>query len=109
MVTVRDMDDLQSVFRMGVGSIVVSDGVVGNSLLMAGRIQNRAFPEVVLKRIVAFGEICKVSVGEGLVRCIKRWLKRRLAYCLTRKSRIWNLISRKEGEGRSICIMGTDI
>lgn len=49
------------------GSIVASDGVVGNSLLIAGRIQNRAFPEVVLERTVAFEEICRVSVGEGLV------------------------------------------
>ena len=44
MVTVRNMDDLQSAFRMRVGSIVASDGVVGDSLLIAGRIQNRTFP-----------------------------------------------------------------
>lgn len=36
-------------------------------MLIAGRIQNRAFPEVVLERTVAFEEICRVSVGEGLV------------------------------------------
>lgn len=67
MVTVRDMNDLQSAFRMGVGSIVASDGVVGDSLLIAGRIQNGLFPEVVLERIVSLGGMCKVSVGEGVV------------------------------------------
>lgn len=67
MVTVRDMDELQSAFRMEVGSIVASDGVVGDSLLIAGRIQNGLFPEVVLERIASLGGVCKVSVGEGVV------------------------------------------
>lgn len=67
MVTVRNMDDLQSAFRMRVGSIVASDGVVGDSLLIAGRIQNRTFPVVILERIAATGGVCKVSVGEGVV------------------------------------------
>ena len=38
-----------------------------NSLLIAGRIQNRVFPEVILERIAATGGVCKVSVGEGVV------------------------------------------
>ena len=48
-------------------SIIVSDRVVWNSLLIAGRIQNRVFPEVILERIAATGGVCKVSVGEGVV------------------------------------------
>jgi hypothetical protein len=67
MVTVGDMDELMSAFRMRADSIIVSDEVVGNSLLIAGRIQNRVFPEVVLERIASLGGMCRVSVGEGVV------------------------------------------
>lgn len=67
MVTVGDMNELMSAFRMRADSIIVSDRVVGNSLLIAGRIQNRVFPEVVLERIASFGGMCRVSVGEGVV------------------------------------------
>ena len=67
MVTVGDMNELMSAFGMKADSITVSDRVVGNSLLIAGRIQNGLFPEVVLERIASFGGICKVSVGEGVV------------------------------------------
>ena len=64
MVTVGDMNELMSAFKMRADSIIVSDRVVGNSLLIAGRIQNRVFPEVILERIAATGGVCKVSVGE---------------------------------------------
>lgn len=67
MVTVGDMNELMSAFRMRADSIIVSDRVVGNSLLIVGRIQNRVFPEIVLERIAATGGVCKVSVGEGVV------------------------------------------
>lgn len=67
MVTIKNMNDLMSAVGMRADSIIVSDRVVGNSLLIAGRIQNRTFPEVVLERTAAFGEICRVSVGESLV------------------------------------------
>ena len=36
-------------------------------MLIAGRIQNRVFPEVILERIAATGGVCKESVGEGVV------------------------------------------
>ena len=67
MVTVGDMNELMSAFKMRADSIIVSDRVVGNSLLIAGRIQYRVFPEVILERIAATGGVCKVSVGEGVV------------------------------------------
>lgn len=67
MVTVGDINELMLAFRMRVDSIIISDEVVGNSLLIAGRVQNRVFPEVVLERIASLGGICKVSVGEGVV------------------------------------------
>lgn len=51
---------------MRADSIVVSDSLIGGSLLIAERIQNRRFPAVVLKRITD-GESCKVSMGEGVV------------------------------------------
>ena len=40
--------------------------LIGGSLLIAERVQNRRFPTVVLKRITD-GESCKVSMGEGVV------------------------------------------
>ncbi len=66
MVTIRDINDLNQAFRMRADSIVVSDSLIGGSLLIAERIQNRRFPAVVLKRITD-GESCKVSMGEGVV------------------------------------------
>ena len=66
MVTIRDINDLNQAFRMRADSIVVSDSIIGGSLLIAERIQNRRFPTVVLKRITD-GESCKVSMGEGVV------------------------------------------
>lgn len=66
MVTIRDINDLNQAFRMRADSIVVSDSLIGDSLLIAERIQNRRFPTVVLKRITD-GESCKVSMGEGVV------------------------------------------
>ncbi|MDC7141684.1 hypothetical protein [Bacteroides finegoldii] len=66
MVTIRDINDLNQAFRMRADSIVVSDSLIGGSLLIAERIQNRRFPTVVLKRITD-GESCKVSMGEGVV------------------------------------------
>lgn len=51
---------------MRADSIVVSDSLIGGSLLIAERIQNRRFPAVVLKRITD-GKSCKVSMGEGVV------------------------------------------
>ena len=52
MVTVGDMNELMSAFGMKADSITVSDRVVGNSLLIAGRIQNGLFPEVVLEGLL---------------------------------------------------------
>jgi len=66
MVTIRDINDLNQAFRMRADSIVVSDSLIGGSLLITERIQNRRFPAVVLKRITD-GESCKVSMGEGVV------------------------------------------
>lgn len=66
MVTIRDINDLNQAFRMRADSIVVSDSLIGGSLLIAERTQNRRFPAVVLKRITD-GESCKVSMGEGVV------------------------------------------
>lgn len=64
--TIQNRNDLNQAFRMRADSIVVSDSLIGGSLLIAERIQNRRFPAVVLKRITD-GESCKVSMGEGVV------------------------------------------
>ena len=64
--TIQNRNDLNQAFRMRADSIVVSDSLIGGSLLIAERVQNRRFPTVVLKRITD-GESCKVSMGEGVV------------------------------------------
>ncbi|KAA5211705.1 hypothetical protein F2Z20_22360 [Bacteroides finegoldii] len=66
MMTIQNRNDLNQAFRMRADSIVVSDSLIGGSLLIAERVQNRRFPTVVLKRITD-GESCKVSMGEGVV------------------------------------------
>ena len=64
--TIQNRNDLNQAFRMRADSIVVSDSLIGGSLLIAERVQNRRFPTVVLKRITD-GESFKVSMGEGVV------------------------------------------
>ena len=64
--TIQNRNDLNQAFWMRADSIVVSDSLIGGSLLIAERVQNRRFPTVVLKRITD-GESCKVSMGEGVV------------------------------------------
>ena len=66
IMTIQNRNDLNQAFRMRADSIVVSDSLIGGSLLIAERVQNRRFPTVVLKRITD-GESCKVSMGEGVV------------------------------------------
>lgn len=66
MMTIRNINDLNQAFRMKYDSIIVSDSLIGGSLLIAERIQNGRFPAVVLKRIID-GKNCKVAMGEGVV------------------------------------------
>lgn len=46
---------------------MVPEGAVGDSLLIAGRIREGVFPDVVLERIASAGGVCKASVGGGVV------------------------------------------
>ena len=57
IMTIQNRNDLNQAFRMRADSIVVSDSLIGGSLLIAERVQNRRFPTVVLKRITD-GESC---------------------------------------------------
>ena len=66
MIIIRNINDLNQAFRMKSDSIVVSDSLISDSLLIAERIQNGRFPAVVLKRIID-GKNCKVAMGEGVV------------------------------------------
>lgn len=52
MIIIRNINDLNQAFRMKSDSIVVSDSLISDSLLIAERIQNGRFPAVVLKRII---------------------------------------------------------
>ena len=111
MVTVGDMNELMSAFGMKADSITVSDRVVGNSLLIAGRIQNGLFPEVVLERIASFGGICKVSVGEGVVIDMDKEIAEKtvgILSCLEKRNIELDIeeVGKKE---RSTCIMAVDL
>lgn len=64
--TIQNRNDLNQAFRLKANSIVVSDSFVGDSLLIAERVQHKRFPIVVLKRLAA-GEKCKVSVGSEII------------------------------------------
>ena len=66
MIIIRNINDLNQAFRMKSDSIVVSDSLISDSLLIAERIQNGRFPAVVLKRIMD-GKNCIVALGEGVV------------------------------------------
>lgn len=110
MVTVGDMNELMSAFGMKADSITVSDRVVGNSLLIAGRIQNGLFPEVVLERIASFGGICKVSVGEGVVIDMDKEIAEKtvgILSCLEKRN--IELDIEEVGKERSTCIMAVDL
>lgn len=110
MVTVGDMNELMSAFGMKADSITVSDRVVGNSLLIAGRIQNRVFPEVILERIAATGGVCKVSVGEGVVIEMDKEIAEETVYIISSlgEQNIELDIEEVEKE-RLTCIMGADL
>lgn len=71
IMTIQNRNDLNQAFRVKASSIVVSDSFVGDSLLIAERVQNNRFPIVILKRLAA-GENCKVSIGGGIVIPVNR-------------------------------------
>lgn len=64
--TISDENSLKQAIRQKESSVVVEDGIIGNALLVAGRIQEGRFSAVVLEKIKKDG-VCRVSVGEGII------------------------------------------
>ena len=65
MIIYNDID-LKNAFRFKESTIVIKDEKIGNSFLLAGKIQEGHLPIIILKRLDG-DRICKVSVGEGIV------------------------------------------
>ena len=65
MIIYNDID-LKNAFRFKESTIVIKDEKIGNSFLLAGKIQEGHLPIIILKRLDG-DRICNVSVGEGIV------------------------------------------
>lgn len=58
--------DLEKAFHQKETTIQIKDEIIGNSFLLAGKVQDDRLPIIVLKRLEG-DDVCKVSVGEGTV------------------------------------------
>ena len=58
--------DLKKAFQQKESTIYIKDEKIGNSFLLAGKIQEGHLPIIILKRLDG-DRICNVSVGEGIV------------------------------------------
>lgn len=58
--------DLKKAFQQKENTITIKDERIGNSFLLAGKIQEGRLPIIILKRLDG-DRICNVSVGEGTV------------------------------------------
>ena len=65
MIIYNDID-LKNAFRFKESTIVIKDEKIGNSFLLAGKIQEGHLPIIILKRLDG-DRICNVSIGEGIV------------------------------------------
>lgn len=58
--------DLKKAFQQKESTIYIKDEKIGNSFLLAGKIQEGHLPIIILKRLNG-DRICNVSVGEGII------------------------------------------
>ena len=58
--------DLKNAFRFKESTIVIKDEKIGNSFLLAGKIQEGHLPLIILKRLEG-NRVCNVSVGERTI------------------------------------------
>ena len=65
MIIYNDID-LKNAFKFKESTIIIKDEKIGNSFLLAGKIQEGHLPIIILKRLDG-DRICNVSVGEGIV------------------------------------------
>ena len=59
-------NDLKKAFHQKESTIFIKDETIGNTFLLAGKIQEGHLPIIILKRLDG-DRICNVSVGEGIV------------------------------------------
>ena len=65
MIIYNDID-LKNEFKFKESTIIIKDEKIGNSFLLAGKIQEGHLPIIILKRLDG-DRICNVSIGEGIV------------------------------------------
>ncbi len=65
MIIYNDID-LKNAFKFKESTIIIKDEKIGNSFLLAGKIQEGHLPIIILKRLDG-DRICNVSIGEGIV------------------------------------------
>ena len=58
--------DLKKAIQRKESTIFIKDEKIGNSLLLAGKIQDGHLPIIILKRLEG-NRVCNVSVGEGTI------------------------------------------
>lgn len=59
-------NDLKKAFQRKESTVYITDEIIGNFFLLAGKIQEGRLPITILKRLEG-NRICNVSVGEGTV------------------------------------------
>ena len=84
-------NDLKEVFLQKEKTIQIKDDMIGNSFLLAGKIQEGRLPIIILKRLEG-DNVCKVSVGEGTVINVTKELA----------SNLFTLLDTLENEGIEI-------
>lgn len=58
--------DLKKAFQQKESTIHIKDEKIGNSFLIASKIQDGHLPIIILKRLEG-NRVCNVSVGEGII------------------------------------------
>lgn len=62
---VYNENDLKTAIKEKESTIIIQDEKIGNSFLLASKIQNGHLPLIILKRLEG-NRVCNVSVGEGI-------------------------------------------
>ena len=63
---VYNENDLKTAIKEKESTIIIQDEKIGNSFLLASKIQNGHLPLIILKRLEG-NRVCNVSVGEGII------------------------------------------
>lgn len=66
MVVIYNNIDLKKAIQRKESTILIKDEKIGNSFLLASKIQDGHLPILILKRLEG-NRVCNVSVGEGII------------------------------------------